>query len=287
MRDIRIEQAFMKRDEVSLNRYLSEVSRIQLLKPEEEGQLAKRIKEGDEAAVQKLVSANLRFVISVAKKYQGQGLPLSDLINEGNIGLLNAARRFDETKGFKFISYAVWWIRQAIMMAMSEQIRIIRVPMNQILAVQKIRSCQLALAQDLEREPSLAEIAELSEIKEIAVLNHLGWNFITKSLDEKLNEDSEQEFSAYLEDPNATASDEEMIRLSMQADIDHLLGVLTKREKIIIKGLYGLGGQRLMSIEEVAEQNDISRERVRQIKAASIVKLKKYAPKRLTEHFQK
>ncbi|WP_449436707.1 sigma-70 family RNA polymerase sigma factor [Pedobacter steynii] len=203
------------------------------------------------------------------------------------MGLLNAVRRFDETKGFKFISYAVWWIRQAIMIAMSEQIRMIRVPMNQILAVQKIRSCQQALAQDLEREPSLAEIAELSEIKEIAVLNHLGWNFITKSLNEKLSDDSEQEFSACLGDPNAAASDEEMIRLSVQADIDHLLGVLTKREKVIIKGLYGLGGQRLMSIEEVAEQNDISKERVRQIKAASIAKLKKYAPKRFTEHFQK
>lgn len=286
MREIKIDQSYTKRDEDSLNRYLTDISKIPMISAEEEVQLARRIKQGDQPAVQRLVRANLRFVISVAKKYQGQGLPLSDLVNEGNIGLITAARKFDETKGFKFISYAVWWIRQGIMNAMSEHTRMVRVPMNQILAVQKIRKQQTELEQRLEREPTLSELAEAAEIGEMAVAEHLDRHKTTKSLDEKIAEDTELDLAGILSDPNMVAADEQMNCESVKEDIRRLLGVLKKREQKIIIELFGLGGTPELSLEDVARRNDLSRERVRQLKSSSIEKLKYHASLRLTEHFQ-
>ena len=285
MREIRIEQSFTNREEDSLNRYLYDISKVHLNSTEEEGRLARKIKAGDQHALDKLVRANLRFVISVAKKYQGQGLPLSDLLNEGNIGLLKAAGMFDETKGFKFISYAVWWIRQAIMLGISEQLRIIRVPMNQILAIQKIRKEQELLEQQLEREPTPEELALVTELKESAIIEHLYRKKTTTSLDEKVNSETDLDLTDVLKDPNMQAADEQIVYESMQKDISRLLGVLKKREQKIISELYGLGGS-VMTMDEVAEKNDLSRERIRQIRTDSLAKLRQYAPQRLAEYFQ-
>jgi len=286
MREIKIEQSYTKRDEDSLNRYLNDISKIPLISAEEEVQLARRIRQGDQLAIQRLVRANLRFVISVAKKYQGQGLPLSDLVNEGNIGLVTAARKFDETKGFKFISYAVWWIRQGILYALSENTRTVRVPMNQVLAVQKIRIRQAELEQRLEREPTLTELAEAAEMAETTVAEHMSRHKTTKSLDEKISEETELDLAGILTDPNMVPTDEQMIYESMKEDVRLLLGVLKKREKKIIVELFGLCGTPELSMDDVAARNDLSRERVRQLKYISIEKLKYHASARLTEHFQ-
>lgn len=286
MREFKIKQSYTKRDEDSLNRYLNELSKITMIGPEEEVQLARMIKQGDQSALQGLVRANLRFVISVAKKYQGQGMSLSDLVNEGNIGLITAAGKFDETKGFKFISYAVWWIRQSILIALSESTRMIRVPMNQILAVQKIRSKQSLLEQRLEREPTMEELAEVTEIEVKTVIEHMNRNKTTKSLDEKLSDETELPFASIVRDPNMVSTDQHLMLESIREDIRQLLGILKKREQKIIIELFGICGSQELSMDEVAERNDLSRERVRQLKYKSIEKLKSYAASRFTEHFQ-
>jgi len=285
MREIRIEQSFTNREEDSLNRYLCDISKVRLLSMEEEVLLAGKIKAGDQHALDKLVRANLRFVISVAKKYQGQGVPLSDLINEGNIGLLKAARMFDQSKGFKFISYAVWWIRQAIMLCISEQLRMIRVPMNQILAVQRIRKEQELLEQRLERDPTPQELATVTELKESAIIEHLYRNKTTASLDAKVNTETDLDLTGILADPNMLAADQQIIYQSMQQDITRLMSILKEREQKIISELYGLHGP-AMTIDEVAQKNDLSRERIRQIRADSLAKLRQHAPRRLAEYFQ-
>jgi len=286
MREIKIELSFTKRDEDSLNRYLNDIYHIPMISPEEEVQLAIKIREGDQLALQKLVRTNLRFVVSVAKKYQGYGLSLSDLVNEGNIGLIRAAEKFDHSKGFKFISYAVWWIRQAIMATLSEDTRVIRVPMNQVISVQKIRFQQCKLEQQLEREPTPAEVASALEMKETAVIDHIYRHKNTKSLDEKLSAESELDLCGILPDPNIQAPDEPIIYQSLQEDISKLLKVLKKREQKLICELYGLNGDAALSMEAVADRNKLSKERVRQLTRESMTKLRQHAPKSLVQHFQ-
>lgn len=284
MREIRIEQTLTKRDEDSLNRYLIEISKIPTISPEEEVKLARRIKHGDRQALNRLVKANLRFVISVAKKYQGQGMPLSDLVNEGNIGLINAAEKFDETKGFKFISYAVWWIRQGILLALSDTTRMIRVPMNQVLGVQKIRACQVKLEQQLEREPTHQELAEAAEFGEKAVISYLNKDQRAKSLNEKIQGESHTELYEMIADANFGSTDNGLLSDSLKQDVCQLLTVLKGREKKIIMELYGICGAAEHSMDAVAINNDLSKERVRQLRDHSLIKLKTYADSRLREH---
>ena len=265
---------YVPRQQRMLDQYLQEIGQIPLLTPDEEVDLARRIKQGDQEALHKLTRANLRFVVSVAKKYQGQGLSLADLINEGNYGLIKAAQRFDETRGFKFISYAVWWIRQAILQALAEQSRVVRLPLNRIGTISKIRKTSARLAQEHDREPTLQELASELDIdveKVRDAMQHAGRHL---SMDAPLNDDDSNNLFNVVPDETDPAPDERMVDESVQIDIDHALSLLSPREAEILRLYFGLGRERALTLEEVGQQYDLTRERVRQIKEKALRKLR-------------
>ena len=275
MRQLKITPSITNRDSASLEKYLQEIGREQMISPAEEPILAQKIREGDAAALDKLVRANLRFVVSVAKQYQNQGLSLLDLINEGNLGLIKAAKKFDETKGFKFISYAVWWIRQSILQALAEQARIVRLPLNKLGALNKIKKAFVQLEQKYEREPSAEELSEILEMTEDQVSDTLGVSGRAVSVDAPFDsKDDQSNLLDVLSNPNSPSADTEMIAESMQQDIIRSLNTLPPKESDVLKLFYGIGHQRAHTLEEISMKLDMTRERVRQIKDNGIKRLR-------------
>ena len=274
MRQLKITRSITNRDYTSLDDYLQEIGREELITPDEEVKLAQRIKQGDEAARNKLVKANLRFVVSVAKQYQNQGLSLQDLINEGNIGLIKAAERFDETRGFKFISYAVWWIRQSILQAIAEQSRIVRLPLNQIGSINKISKETARLEQELERMPSVEEIADLIEIPENKVAESIRISGKHVSVDAPISADEDATMLDLFTPSDTPSTDQALIQESLAKEIQRALSSLTKKERDIINMYYGIGYSHPYSLDEIADKYKLTRERVRQIKERAIKRLK-------------
>lgn len=274
MRQLKISKSITNRETASLGKYLFDISKLPLISAEEEIILAKKIREGDQDALEKLTKANLRFVVSVAKQYQNHGTSLPDLINEGNMGLIKAAKRFDETRGFKFISYAVWWIRQSIIQAVSEQSRIIRLPLNKISALNKIKKAQGALEQQLERTASTAELSEVLELSEEEIHLTMNASHWTVSSDAMLSWSEDMTLMDVVSNPNDPKPDDVLMKTSLQIEIKRALGMLTEREKDVIVLFYGIDGQPSSSLEEIGEKYDLTRERVRQIKEKAIRRLR-------------
>ena len=262
------------REDESLDQYLQEIGEVDLLTADEEVTLAKRIKKGDQDALEKLTKANLRFVVSVAKQYQNQGLSMGDLINEGNLGLIKAAKRFDETKGFKFISYAVWWIRQAILQALAEQSRIVRLPLNRVGALHKIGKASSGLEQEYGREPSPGEIADELEMSDYEVMDTLKISSRHLSLDAPFNEGEDNSLLDVLDDPGQDPPDEPLIDDSPKREIDKALATLTPREAEVISLYFGINREQSLTLEEIGERFGLTRERVRQIKEKAIQRLR-------------
>ena len=275
MRQLKITKSITNRESQSLEKYLQEIGKVELITPEEEVKLATLIKQGDQRALDRLTKANLRFVVSVAKQYQNQGLSLPDLINEGNLGLIKAAQRFDETRGFKFISYAVWWIRQSILQALAEQSRIVRLPLNKVGLTNRIQKAYSLLEQQFEREPSAEELAEVLEMDIEEVTASLGINVRHVSVDSPLSEGEESTLIDVLENANAEKTDGELVHnQSLKLEIDRSLKALTERQKEVICFFFGIGVDHPMSLEDIGERFSLTRERVRQIKDKAITKLK-------------
>jgi RNA polymerase primary sigma factor len=275
MRQLKITKSITNRESQSLEKYLQEIGKVDLLTPEEEVDLAKRIKQGDQIALEKLTKANLRFVVSVAKQYQNQGLSLSDLINEGNLGLIKAAQRFDETRGFKFISYAVWWIRQSILQALAEQSRIVRLPLNKVGSLNKINKAFSELEQTYEREPSPEELAELLEITSDEVETTLGVAARHVSMDAPFVEGEDNSLLDVLENTAMPGTDQHLNYAdSLRREIERSLSTLTDRQCDVIKLYFGIGVEHPMSLEDIGEKFGLTRERVRQIKDKAINKLR-------------
>ena len=260
--------------EGSLEKYLKEISEVPLLDPEQEIELARRIKSGDQVALEKLTRANLRFVVSVAKKYQNQGLALGDLINEGNLGLIKAAGRFDETRGFKFISYAVWWVRQSILQALAEQSRIVRLPLNRVGALNRIERIFTLLEQEFEREPLPAEIAEQLEMSTFDVSDVLNTSNKHISLDAPFNHDEDSRLIDILEDHGLPSPDGSLNDESLQIEIERALANLNGREAEVVRLYFGLGRDHSLTLEEIGEEFCLTRERVRQIKEKALRRLR-------------
>ena len=274
MRQLKITKQVTNRETASLDKYLQEIGKVDLITADEEVELAQRIKAGDQLALEKLTKANLRFVVSVAKQYQNQGLTLPDLINEGNLGLIKAAQRFDETRGFKFISYAVWWIRQSILQALAEQSRIVRLPLNKIGSINKINKTFAFLEQSHERPPSAEEIAKeldmtISDVKES--MKNSGRHV---SMDAPLVEGEDSNLYDVLRSGESPNPDKELLHESLRTEIERALETLTPREADVIRLYFGLGNQHPMTLEEIGETFDLTRERVRQIKEKAIRRLK-------------
>ncbi len=274
MRQLKITKSITNRESASLDKYLQEIGREELINAEEEVQLAKRIREGDQLALEKLTRSNLRFVVSVAKQYQNQGLSLPDLINEGNLGLIKAARRFDETRGFKFISYAVWWIRQSILQALAEQARIVRLPLNQVGSLNKINKAFSKLEQEFERTPSAEELAEVLELPEDKVADTLRVSGRHVSMDAPFVQGEENTLLDVLVNHDSPRADSSLINESLQKEIERSLSTLTERERDVIKLFYGIGFNHEFTLEEIGDKFDLTRERVRQIKEKAIKRLK-------------
>lgn len=275
MRQLKITKSITNRESQSLEKYLQEIGKVDLLTPEQEVDLAQRIKQGDQDALEQLTKANLRFVVSVAKQYQNQGLSLSDLINEGNLGLIKAAQRFDETRGFKFISYAVWWIRQSILQALAEQSRIVRLPLNKVGSLNKINRAFSALEQQYEREPSAEELAEVLEIGSDEVSTTLSVAARHISVDAPFVEGEDNSLLDVLENNNTAKTDRSLAYgESLSREIDRSLSTLTERQRDVIKLYFGIGVEHSMSLEDIGEKFDLTRERVRQIKDKAINKLR-------------
>lgn len=274
MRQLKITKSITNRESQSLEKYLQEIGKVDLLTPEEEVDLAKRIKLGDQIALEKLTKANLRFVVSVAKQYQNQGLSLSDLINEGNLGLIKAAQRFDETRGFKFISYAVWWIRQSILQALAEQSRIVRLPLNKVGSLNKINKAFSQLEQEFEREPSAEELAEMLEITTDEVETTLGVAARHVSMDAPFVEGEDNSLLDVLENNTMPGTDSHLDYAdSLRREIERSLGTLTDRQADVIKLYFGIGVEHPLSLEDIGDKFGLTRERVRQIKDKAINKL--------------
>lgn len=274
MRQLKITQSITKRDSITLDKYLQEIGREDLITADEEVELAIKIRLGDQRALERLTKANLRFVVSVAKQYQGQGLTLPDLINEGNLGLIKAAKRFDETRGFKFISYAVWWIRQSIIQAISEQSRLVRLPLNKIGAISKINKGVSQLEQELEREPNAKEISDFLDLSENEVRSVMHMNSRHVSVDAPFTEGEGNGLLDVLEDYDAPKADSGLIHESLNNEIKRSLSTLTLRESEVIKLFFGIDGSREISLDEIGARFDLTRERVRQIKEKAIKRLK-------------
>lgn len=285
MRQLKITKSITNRESASLDKYLQEIGREELITAEEEVVLAKKIKDGDQASLEKLTRANLRFVVSVAKQYQNQGLSLPDLINEGNMGLIKAARRFDETRGFKFISYAVWWIRQCILQALAEQSRVVRLPLNKIGAINKINKTYALLEQQLEREPIAEEISEVIEMSAADIRETLRSQGRHVSMDAPIG-NMEDGGSLYdLMVNGGDAPDNDLIIESLRKEIDRTLEGLTPREMEVIRLYYGLNGSHSHSLEEIGEKFDLTRERVRQIKEKAVRRLKHSSRSKLLQGY--
>lgn len=275
MRQLKITKSITNRESQSLEKYLQEIGKVELITPEEEVKLAIRIKQGDQKALERLTKANLRFVVSVAKQYQNQGLSLPDLINEGNLGLIKAAQRFDETRGFKFISYAVWWIRQSILQSLAEQSRIVRLPLNKVGLTNRINKAFSQLEQEFEREPSAEELADILEIDIEEINSSLGISARHLSMDSPLMEGEENTLIDVLENHNAAATDEELDHnQSLQTEITRSLKTLTERQQEVIRFFFGIGVDHPLSLEDIGDRFNLTRERVRQIKDKAISKLK-------------
>ncbi|MFT5167422.1 MAG: RNA polymerase primary sigma factor [Saprospiraceae bacterium] len=286
MRQLKITKSITNRESQSLEKYLQEIGKVDLLTPEEEVDLAKRIKQGDQIALEKLTKANLRFVVSVAKQYQNQGLSLSDLINEGNLGLIKAAQRFDETRGFKFISYAVWWIRQSILQALAEQSRIVRLPLNKVGSLNKINKAFSELEQEYEREPSSDELAELLEIPTEEVETTLGVAARHVSMDAPFVEGEDNSLLDVLENGATPGTDSALeYKESLRREIDRSLSTLTDRQCDVIKLYFGIGVEHPMSLEDIGEKFGLTRERVRQIKDKAINKLRNTSRSKLLKNY--
>ena len=274
MRQLKITKSITSRDSASLDKYLQEIGREALLPVEEEVELSQRIRKGDRRALDKLVRANLRFVVSVAKQYQNQGLSLPDLINEGNVGLIKAAEKVDETRGFKFISYAVWWIRQTILQALAEQSRIVRLPLNQVSAVNKITKAMTKFEQEYERKPSADELAELVNELPEKISDSLRASGRHVSVDAPFIEGEENSLLDVMTNPDSPMADKGLVSESLSTEIDRALGVLNEREKQIIERSFGINNQPEMTLEEIGETFGLTRERVRQIREKAIRKLR-------------
>jgi len=275
MRQLKITKSITNRESQSLEKYLQEIGKVELIGPEEEVKLAVRIRQGDQKALEKLTKANLRFVVSVAKQYQNQGLSLPDLINEGNLGLIKAAQRFDETRGFKFISYAVWWIRQSILQSLAEQSRIVRLPLNKVGLTNRIQKAYSQLEQEFEREPSSEELAELLNIDIEEVSSSIGITARHVSVDTPLSEGEESTLIDVLENPNAERAEKNIeYDQSLKEEIERSLKSLTERQKEVICFFFGIGTDHPMSLEDIGERFNLTRERVRQIKDKAITKLR-------------
>lgn len=277
MRQLKITQQITHRDENSVNLYFQEVNKYPMVTVEEEVELSVRIHKGDEKALQKLVEANLRFVISVAKQYQNQGLSFADLINEGNVGLVKAASKFDETRGFKFISYAVWWIRQSIMQAISEQTRIVRLPLNRLASINKISKAIPYLEQQYEREPTNSELAEYLDLKEELITENNSIKHHQVSFDKPIAYNGESDLTLYdlVETESLPSPDNELVSESVKIDVLRALKKLSERESEIISLSYGLNNREIHSLHEIACLLNMSSERVRQIRSAGLLKMKK------------
>ena len=286
MRQLKITKSITNRESQSLEKYLQEIGKFDLLTPEEEVELAKKIKQGDQNSLERLTKANLRFVVSVAKQYQNQGLSLSDLINEGNLGLIKAAQRFDETRGFKFISYAVWWIRQSILQALAEQSRIVRLPLNKVGSLNKINKAFSALEQEFEREPSPDELATVLEINTDEVVTTLGIAARHVSVDAPFVEGEDNSLLDVIENPNTIPTDSGLeYKESLRKEIERSLSTLTERQKDVIKLYFGIGVEHPMSLEDIGEMFALTRERVRQIKDKAINKLRSTSRSRLLKTY--
>jgi RNA polymerase primary sigma factor len=270
----KVNKQYTNRESQSLDKYLQEIGRVELLDPEEEIDLARRIKKGDQKALEKLTKANLRFVVSVAKQYQNQGLSLGDLINEGNLGLIKAAKRFDETRGFKFISYAVWWIRQSILQALAEQSRIVRLPLNRVGALNKIGKAFSTLEQEFEREPSASELAEELDMSLFEVADTLKISGRHLSMDAPFAQGEDNRLLDVIQDERTPLPDHSLIKESLSKEVERALGTLTEREAEVIRLYFGLGREHSLTLEEIGEKFQLTRERVRQIKEKAIRRLR-------------
>lgn len=287
MRQLKITKQITNRETASLDMYLQDIGRVELITAQDEVSLAQRIRNGDQAALDKLVKANLRFVVSVSKQYQNQGLSLPDLINEGNFGLIKAAQRFDETRGFKFISYAVWWIRQSILQALAEQSRIVRLPLNKIGAINKINKTMSKLEQDLEREPSYEEVSEVLEMVPQDVFETMRNNNRHLSMDAPLSSSDDGGGSMYdlMQNEGSQNPDKYLLTESLQMEIYRSLATLTEREADVVKLFFGLSGKHPHSLEEIGEKFALTRERVRQIKEKAVRRLKHGSRSRLLKAY--
>jgi len=274
MRQLKISKQITNRESQSLDKYLQEIGKVDLLTPDEEVILAQKIREGDQLSLERLTKANLRFVVSVAKQYQNQGLSLGDLINEGNLGLIKAAQRFDETRGFKFISYAVWWIRQSILQALAEQSRIVRLPLNRVGSLNKISKTFSELEQKFEREPSPEELAEVLEISTGEVVDTLKISGRHVSMDAPFVQWEENSLLDVLENDSEDKPDSGLINDSLRREVQRALSTLTQREADVVTLYFGLNGEHAMTLEEIGEKFNLTRERVRQIKEKAIRRLR-------------
>jgi RNA polymerase primary sigma factor len=284
MRQLKITKSITNRNSDSLEKYLHDIGKEELITPEEEVELAKRIKMGDQEALEKLTKANLRFVVSVAKQYQHQGLSLPDLINEGNLGLIKAAKKFDETKGFKFISYAVWWIRQCILQALAEQSRIVRLPLNKIGALNKINKAFSQLEQKHEREPSPDEVASMLELPEEKVSNTLELSGRHVSVDAPFQDGEDNNLLDVLPSSDTPTTDSKLLEESLMVEIERTLNTLPEKESSVIRAFYGIG-TKPMSLEEIGQTIGISRERTRQIKEKAIKHLRQKTKNKLLKAY--
>lgn len=285
MRQLKISKQVTNRDTLSLDKYLHEIGKVELLSAEKEVELAKRIKSGDQKALQTLIKANLRFVVSVAKQYQNQGLSLPDLINEGNLGLIKSADRFDETRGFKFISYAVWWIRQSILQALAEQARIVRLPLNKIGSLNKINKAFNKLEQEYQREPTIDEVAKLIEAKPELVEDSLKFSNTHVSMDAPLREEEANNMYDVMLNEDSPKPDENLMDNSLRLEIERSLSTLGDREAEILRFYFGLNGYQPHTLEEIGDEFGLTRERVRQIKEKAIKKLRNQYRNRLLKSF--
>lgn len=284
MRQLKITKSITNRESASLDKYLQEIGREELISVEEEVELAQRIRKGDKEALERLTRANLRFVVSVAKQYQNQGLSLPDLINEGNLGLIKAAEKFDETRGFKFISYAVWWIRQSILQALAEQSRIVRLPLNQVGALNKINKAQSRFEQENERMPSSEELAELVDIPREKIADTMRVSGRHVSVDAPFVEGEDNSLLDVLVNDDSPNADRGLVNESLNTEIERALQTLAPREREIVKSFFGIGCQE-MTLEEIGERFGLTRERVRQIKEKAIRKLKNNSRSKLLKGY--
>jgi RNA polymerase primary sigma factor len=274
MRQLKITKSITNRESASLDKYLQEIGREELITADEEVVLAKKIRDGDQGALEKLTKSNLRFVVSVAKQYQNQGLSLPDLINEGNLGLIKAAKRFDETRGFKFISYAVWWIRQSILQALAEQSRIVRLPLNQVGSLNKINKAFSKLEQQYEREPSAEELSDILELPQDKVADTMRVSGRHVSMDAPFVNGEENSLLDVLVNHDSPRADSLLMNESLQREIERSLSTLTERERDVVKLFFGIGINHGLTLEEIGAKFDLTRERVRQIKEKAIRRLR-------------